>query len=112
MLLSAAFYAIKLSLPEYSLNLLMSANGLMALLSIITYYMVSIQIKKKPEAFVRGVYAATFMKLMVCMFSLLTYVLVYRDHLHKPSLFILFGIYAVYTTVETWLLTKMAKDYK
>jgi Ca2+/Na+ antiporter len=58
---------------------------------------------------VRGVYSASFLKLMVCMVSLLVYVMLNRATIHKPTVFVLFGIYAVYTIAETILLSRIVK---
>ena len=112
LILSAGFYAMKVYMPEYRFGLLMAANVILALLSVLTYEIVRKQMNDKPEAFVRGVYASTFLKLLVCMISILLYVMLNRENLHKPSLFILFGIYAVYTSVETILLSKLARQAK
>jgi hypothetical protein len=110
--LTGVFYLLKMSFPSFNFIVLMGGNAIMAALSLISYFIINKQLKGRPEAFVRGVYAATFLKLLVCMFSILTYVLLYREHLHKPTIFTLFGIYAVYTCVETWLLSKLAKEVK
>lgn len=112
LLLSGIFYAMKVYVPEYRYSVLMTGNVVMALLSVITYFMVKKTMNAKPEAFVRGVYGATFLKLMVCMASILLYAMLNKKDIHKPSLFVLFGIYAVYTAVETWLLGRLAKDAK
>jgi len=110
--LSGVFYYIQTTQPEYRFGLLMGGNVIMALLSVFTYSIVKQQMNARPEAFVRGVYGATFLKLMVCMASILVYVVLNRKNIHKPSLFILFGIYAVYTAVEAWLLSKLARQAK
>ncbi len=112
LLLTAVFYLLQLNMPEYRFTVLMTGNLVMALLTLLSYRIVRRQLNQRPEAFVRGVYGATLLKLMVCMFSILLYVLLNRANIHKPSLFILFGIYAVYTAIETWLLSKMAKEAK
>ncbi len=111
-LLGGIFFMLNNANPKFELSVLLFANALMALLSIITYFIVKKQVSERPQAFVRGVYGATFLKLMVCMIAILTYVLMNRASIHKPSLFILFGIYTVYTGVETVLLMKMAKQTK
>jgi len=111
-ILTALFFTLNNMKPSFRLGALMGANALMALLSIATYYMVKKQIAERPQAFVRGVNAATFLKLMICGVSILAYALYNRSHIHKPTLFILFGIYTVYTAVETVLLMKMAKQVK
>jgi len=112
LLLSVFFYLLHRSRPAYDAGALIAGNGIMAALSAFTCHLVLRQLGKRPQAFVRSVYAATFLKLMVCMTALLAYVLVNRAHLHKPSLFLLMGIYAVYTAVETMLLSRQARQIK
>lgn len=109
LLLTAVFYALKTYAPQYSFGALMGGNVLMAILVLVSYFLVQAQIDKRPEAFVRGVYSSTFLKLLVCIGAILVYALVNKPNIHKPSLFILFGIYAVYSIVETWLLSRMAR---
>lgn len=108
-LLSAVFYSMITFAPAYSFPAMMTANALMASLSLLSYFIVQKQIKSRPEAFVRGVYSATFLKLMICMVAILIYIMLFRKTLHKPSIFVLFGIYAVYTAIETIMLQKLAK---
>lgn len=108
-LLSAVFFYMKTALPDYRYNVLMGANILMAVLSLISFFLVTRELKNKPQAFVRGVYSGTFLKLLVCMASVLLYVQLNKPDIHKPTLFILFGIYAVYSIVETALLSKLAR---
>lgn len=111
-LLTSVFYGMNSYMPAYRFGVLMCGNIIMAILSLLTFFIVKKQMNDKPEAFVRGVYGATFLKLMICMAAILTYVMLDRKNIHKPSLFILFGVYAVYTTVETLLLMKLAKRAK
>ncbi len=107
--LCGIFYWLRMAYPAFSTGLLFGANVLMAVLSIGSYLIVKKTLGERPQAFVRGVYGATFLKLLVCLVGILTYVMLNRQNIHKPSLFILFGIYIVYTTVETWMLSKMAR---
>jgi len=111
-LLSGALYLLNMSFPSFNFNVMTVGNGIMAFLSLCTYFIINQQLKGRPQAFIRGVYGATLLKLFVCMISILTYVMVDRPHIYKPIIFILFGIYAVYTVVETWLLFIMAKKVK
>ena len=110
--LSGAFYLLVQKAPQFNLNLLMGANIIMAALTIAGYAMVRRQLANSPAAFVRGVYGNTFLKLMVCIVSIVGYAMLNKPHVHKPSLFMAFGIYAVYTTIETLMLSKMAKSTK
>ena len=109
-LLSVVFYTMKFYAPYFNLIALEAGNTIMALLSLTTFVMVKKQTDSRPQAFVRGVYSASFLKLMVCMVSILVYVLLNREHIHKPSVFVLFGIYAIYTIIETWLLSKSVRE--
>lgn len=111
-LLELVFYLLHEAYPAYSLLTLSIGNGIMAGLCVVTFYMVKKQTDRRPEAFVRGVYGATLLKLMVCLTAILVFVLLNRSNLHKPTLFILFGIYAVYTGMETWLLSQQVRKIK
>ncbi len=112
LLLTAIFFVLKTSAPAYRFNVLMTGNAVMAVLSLLTFFIVQKTMNDKPEAFVRGVYGATFLKLLICIGSILFYALLNRQHIHKPSLFVLFGIYAVYTAAESWMLSKLARQAK
>lgn len=109
LLLSGIFFALKTYAPQYAFGALMGGNIIMAVLAIVSYALVQAQVDKRPEAFVRGVYSSTFLKLLVCIIAILSYAIINRANVHKPSLFILFGIYAVYSIAETWLLSRMAR---
>jgi hypothetical protein len=112
LILCAFFYALKIYAPAYNFEALIIGNIVMAVLSISTYYIVNKQFNQRPQAFVRGVFSATLLKLMVCIFGLLIFVFIDRQHIHKPSIFMLFGIYAVYSITEAWLLSRLAKQAK
>ena len=111
-LLNAVFFFVQKAAPEYDVYALAIGNLVMAILSIASSLIVKRQLSQRPEAFVRGVYGATFLKLFVCMTGLLVYVMVNRPHIHKPSIFVLMGIYAIYTAVETGLLSGTARKVK
>jgi hypothetical protein len=107
--LGIIFYILHNAYPDYQLGVLMIGNAIMALLTATSYLIVKKTVHQRPQAFVRGVYGASLLKLMVCMFSILAYVLINRPNIHKPSVFILLGIYVVYTTAETLSLSKLAR---
>lgn len=111
-LLSALFWVLRTYAPAYSFNVLMGGNIIMALLSVASFFLVTRQMGKKPDAFVRGVYSSSFLKLSVCVIAVMVYALINRPDVHKPSMLSLFGVYAAYTAVETWLLSKLARTSK
>src|SRR5690606_4136445 len=108
-LLCIIFFLLNNSFPQFSLNVLLGGNAFMALLSVLIFFIARKNIHGRPEVFVRGVFGATFLKMFICILGILIFVLLNKAHIHKPSIFILCGIYIVYTTVETWLLMKIAK---
>ena len=112
LLLSLLFVAMRKYAPEYQFAVLETGNTIMFVLSFVTYMMVAKTTVDRPQVFVRSVYASSFLKLMVCMMSLLVYVMLNRSNIHKPSVFALFGIYAVYTITETWILSRLVRDKK
>ncbi len=109
-LLSALFFIMRTSVPEYRFVALEVGNAVMAVLVLCSFFIVKQQVHERPQAFVRGVYTASLIKLMVCMFSMLIYIFMNRGHIHKGSIFVLMGVYIVYTAMETILLAKMAKE--
>lgn len=110
--LSAVFYWLRTIAPEYDFAALMTGNFVMALLAIVSFLLVTKQMHSKPNAFVRGVYASSFLKLFVCMVAIVAYALIKKPDVHKPSLFALFGIYAIYSAVETLMLSRLAREKK
>lgn len=110
--LSIVFFLMKTYMPAFRFSVLMTGNTIMAALSLGSYLLIMGQMDSKPSAFVRGVTSASFLKLMVCMIGLLAYVLINKPDIHKPTVFALFGIYIIYTAIETALLSKQAREAK
>ena len=110
--LTAACYFFSMQLPKFRFPVLMTGNVVMAVLTLSTYAMVMSQLKRRPAAFVNSVRGASFLKLFVCMIALVTYALLDREHIYKPVVFVLFGIYAIYSVIETWLMARLARDAK
>lgn len=98
--------------PKFHVNALHIANIIMAILSLAAYSLLNKPTGDKPHAFVRGVYSASLLRMMVCMAAVLAYVLINRSNIHKASVFAMFGIYAVYSATETILLSKTARTTK
>ncbi|MBC7553218.1 MAG: hypothetical protein H7257_04505 [Taibaiella sp.] len=111
-LLSAGLFVLDSQIPAYRFLILESGNVMMFLVTIAGVFMVQRQVGKTGGAFVRGVTGASFLKLMVCLTAALIYIVTNRTTLHKPSIFVLFGIYMIYTASETMMLSKLAKTSK
>lgn len=111
-LIGGGLFALKEYAPEYSFELLASGNVILFVLSLVSFILVTRQDQHHASSFIRGVYASTFMKLMICMVAIVTYIALNKDNIHKPSIFVLFGIYAVYSAIETMSLSKIARQPK
>ncbi len=111
-LLTGGLLLLQYLLPKYSFALLETGNVIMFVLSLGAYYMVTRQLDRTSWAFIRGVSGASVFKLMVCLTAMLIYIVSNRATLYKPSIFVLFGIYAIYTASETLLLSKLARTVK
>ena len=62
--------------------------------------------------FLRMVYSGMFVKLMVCMFTAVIYILVYRKGVSKGAIFACMFLYFLYTFVEVAILMKRSKEQK
>lgn len=98
--------------PAYRYEILETGNVIMLALSFSTYALIRKQEGKNGSAFVRGVSGSSLLKLMVCMIGIVVYAVVNHNNIHKPSIFVLMGIYAVYSATETILLSRMARAMK
>jgi FtsH-binding integral membrane protein len=106
--LSIFFLAPKF--PEYDSIALYFANTLLALLSFVSYYIIQNKMKQqRAQAFVNGVYSASLLRLMLCLGGIFIYAYSTREHLHKPTIFAMMGMYLIYTFFETITVSKMVK---
>lgn len=96
--------------PQFHTNVLHVANLLMAVLSLVAFSLVNKESSSRPQAMVTGVYSASLLRLMVCMVAILAYVLLNRHDLHKPTVLLLFAIYAIYTFAETRMASKTIRN--
>jgi hypothetical protein len=108
--LTVLLFSMKSLLVGYDINALLGANIILAALSIISYFMIQQKMKQeRAQAFVNGVYAASLMRLMICLGSIFSYAFSTRAHLHKPSVFAMMGFYVIYTLLETLVMSKIVK---
>jgi len=111
-IICAVLFILNTYTHQLNIIVLASGNLIMALLTISAYLIVNKQMKGSPAAFVRGVSGSALLKLMVCMLATLIYVALNRSNIQKSTIFALFGIYIIYATAETLLLSKMARQGK
>ena len=95
--------------PRFDLTTLLVADLIMYFLSMIAWAMLRKSVTERPQAFIRGVYGATLLRLFVCLIGILIYAMVNRDTVYKPTFFVLFGIYAAYAFTEAFIFSKVAR---
>jgi hypothetical protein len=110
LLVTIILFSMKAALIGYDINAILAANLILATLSIISYFMIQQKMKQeRAQAFVNGVYAASLMRLMICLGSVFGYAYSTRAHLHKPTVFAMMGLYVLYTLLETLVMSKIVK---
>ena len=102
-------YALHAADPAYNFVVLLTGNLIMAALSLLSFILVSRQFAGRPQAFVQGASTASLLKLFVCGGGILAYALINKPDIHKPTLFLLLGIYFVYTVAEKIILSNAAR---
>jgi hypothetical protein len=107
--IAAGIYIFCKNHPEYDMTALLVTDVLMLCLSLFAWRMRQQSVSARPQAFVRGVFGASMLKLFVCLAGVLIYTLAKRPDVHKPTLFTMFGIYAIYSIIETAVLSRTAK---
>lgn len=108
-LISAAAYGLAQSHPRYEFNVLMIANAIMFIISLIAGFVATKTVADRPQVFVRGVFSGTLIKLFACLIGLGFYIVKYKETLYKPMVFCLLGIYVLYSIAETWAASRTAK---
>lgn len=99
--------------PDFDVIALHAANILLALLSVASFFMLRKNMKVgRPQAFVNGVYGTTLLRLMLCMGTIFIYLYANKGHIHQATIFVMMGMYVVYTAFETINLSKISKQNK
>ncbi len=107
--LTGIFLFMRSAAPDFRFPVLMGGNIIMLALSLISYFLVSKQVNNRTQAFITGVHSATFLKLFICLINIVAYVMINKPNVHKPTIFVLLGIYVVYSAIETIMLSKIVR---
>ncbi len=112
LLASGAFYLLMRNGKTYDYALLFGGNALLALVTLISYYLGTATKHERAQSFVQGVYSGTLLKLFVLAGGTLAYVLVHKSSLHKASFLLVGVLYFVYTALETVALQKHTRSQR
>jgi hypothetical protein len=108
-LLTGLLYIVHMLLPAYSFMVLEGGNVLLLSLTLAAFLMLEAQSGKPGMAYIRGITGVSFMKMMVCLIAAGAYIFANKEHIHKPSIFVLFGLYIIYSILEKITLSRMAR---
>jgi hypothetical protein len=89
-------------------NVLLAANTLFFLLAVGTFFIQQKALQNSnPNVFIRSVMAVMMIKMFVCVFAVLAYVLSVGDTYSKASIFAGVFLYFIYLMVEVKVLLKL-----
>jgi hypothetical protein len=82
----------------------------LAVIHLITFFIVARNTtNENPNYFVRAVMGGTFLKFFLCIIAVGLLLFSQQKQLHKPDLYVLMFVYALYTVLETITLSRMAR---
>ena len=106
LLATSVFYVLQTNGKSYDYTLLYGGNALLALVTMISYYLGTGSQQERAQSFVRGVYSGTLLKLFTLAGGTVVYVLLNKTHFNKASFLLLGIMYFVYMAIETAALQK------
>ena len=108
--INGAIFLLNRNVDGYDVGALIIANIVLAVLSLFSFFSIKKQTATgRAQAFVNGVYAATLLRLMVCLGGIFIYAYLNQGNLHRPTIFAMLGLYILYTAIETVAMSKMVK---
>ncbi|MEO7523798.1 MAG: hypothetical protein ABIT58_06870 [Ferruginibacter sp.] len=91
-------------------NVLLWANGLFFLISIISFFIQKRGMENKnPNVFIRSVTGGMMIKMLFCMIAVIGYVYYSGPAFNKRAVFISLFLYLVYLSTEVMIVMKMNK---
>lgn len=98
--------------PEsYKLSMLLASDAILAALSIVAYVMANNALKQtNPNAFIRAKMGSTMLRLFICVAGIGTFAYLNgKAPDSKPTIFLILGMYVIYTIVEAATLSKKGR---
>ena len=96
---------------EADRDMLLIGNLILFIITFVSFFLGKKGLNSSnPHAFVRSVYTSMMLKLFACAIAAFIYIASYRNEVNKPALFMLMGLYLLYTFIEVSILTKMLRQ--
>ena len=107
------FLSAKILLVKWGIdgNVLIIANSLFLIVSLITFFMQQKALQNSnPNVFIRSVMAGMMIKMFVCIIAVFIYWLLMKDKFSKFTVFAAMILYLIYLAVEVRLVTKLNRQ--
>ncbi len=110
-LLGLAYFLAGKNPESYNMPMLIGGDAALALLSIMAYVMANNALKNpNPNAFIRAKMGSTMLRLFICVAGIGTFAYMNNKSPDaKPTIFLLLGMYVVYTILESAVLSKKGR---
>ena len=92
-------------------GVLFIGNGLLFIITVISFFIAHKGVyHPNPNVFMRTIMGSIMLKMLLLIIVAFIYISVFKKDINKPALFILMGLYLVYTFLEVSGLMKMLKQ--
>ena len=112
--ITTAFFLLgKNQLAQWGVNstVLVVGNALLFAVTLASYLLYKRAMEHPTTmGFLRNTYSGLFLKLLVCIFAIIIYVMSNREHVNKPAIFVCIFLYFVYTLLEMRSLMQWNKE--
>ena len=99
--------------PLFTPTVTLLGIAFVALVSLVSYGFASKSINDpNPNKFVRVVMSMTMIKFFVCLIGAGAMIFTLKKELNKPDLYLLMGVYLVYSIMESIFLSQLARQRK
>lgn len=91
-------------------SVVLVGNLILLLATVVSFvmYWKSLQ-NDRVQVFLRMIYGGMFIKMMICLFTALIYIMIAQKGVNKAGIFVCMGLYFLYTFVEMSILMKVSK---
>ncbi len=92
-------------------EMILYSNIILLAINLLAYILVRVSMRKKnPNVFVRSVMGAVFLKMVIVIALIVSYVTITKGNFHKPSLLIVMGLYLLYLAALCYCLIIYSKN--
>ena len=94
-------------------NVMLVGNLILFIATLISFYFYYRSLRNNRVAvFLRLIYGAMFIKMMICLVTAFIYIMVTGKNVNKGAIFGCMSLYLVYTFIEVAVLMKLSKQNK